>query len=52
MKKEYNSPEAEIDFFNILSSKSVITTSGFSWEEDGNPNNPFEIDDSEENPWG
>ena len=49
MKKEYNSPEAEIDFFNILSSKSVITTS-FGWEEEGKT--PFSIDNSEENPWG
>ena len=47
MKKEYNSPEAEIDFFNILSSKSVITTS-FGWEEEGG----WSLRDSEENPWG
>lgn len=40
MKKEYNSPEAEIDFFNILS--SVCTESGFG----------FETEDSEEKPWG
>ena len=35
MKKEYKSPEMDIETFDI-SSAIIITTSGFSFEEDDN----------------
>ena len=42
MKKEYNSPEAEIDFFNFSSSIRTYDLSS----------NGYETEDSEEQPWG
>lgn len=34
MKKEYKSPEIDIDIFDI--SSAITTTSGFAFEEDDN----------------
>ena len=34
MKKEFKSPEIDIEIFDI--SSAIITTSGFSFEEDDN----------------
>lgn len=34
MKKEYKSPEIDIEIFDI--SSTITTTSGFSFEEDDN----------------
>lgn len=48
MKKEYNDPEFDIEFFSISSS---ICTSGFGWEEEDE--NPFGlILESESSSWG
>ena len=45
MKREYESPEYDIEFFNISSS---ICTSGFGWEEE----DVFgDINEGDENPW-
>ena len=48
MKKEYYSPEVDIEIFRISSS---IHTSGVGWEEEDK--DPFgNIDEGEDNPWG
>lgn len=47
-EKEYNSPKAEIDFFNFSSSIRTFDLSGGGWEEEGG----WSLRDSEENPWG
>lgn len=48
MKKEYYSPEVDIEIFNISSS---VYTSGFGWEEEDK--NPYgKINESEETLWG
>lgn len=48
MKKEYYSPEVDIEIFRISSS---IHTSGFGWEEEDK--DPFgNINEGEENSWG
>lgn len=43
MKKEYYSPEVDIEIFRISSS---IHTSGFGWEEEPTTSK------GDENPWG
>lgn len=48
MKKEYYSPEVDIEIFNISSS---VYTSGFGWEEEDDIN-PFSINEGEETLWG
>ena len=46
MKKEYYSPEVDIEIFRISSS---IHTSGFGWEEE----DVFgDVNEGEDNPWG
>lgn len=45
MKKEYTSPEAEIELFNVLSCFTA------SWEEE-DPDPFGRINEGEENPWG
>lgn len=40
MKKEYEEPKVDIEFFNV--SSSVLTSVGGG----------YETEDSEENPWG
>lgn len=49
MKKEYYSPEVDIEIFRI--SSSIHTTSGLGWEEEDDK--PFgNINEGEENSWG
>ncbi len=49
MKKEYYSPEIDIEIFRISSS---IHTSGFGWEEEDDPVPFGNINEGEESSWG
>lgn len=46
MKKEYEEPKVDIEFFNVSSSVLTITPS------DPSAGGGYETEDSEENPWG
>ena len=50
MKKEYEEPIFEIDYFNISSSVGTWDLSGGGWEEEGE--SPWSIGRTRDSAWG